>query len=140
MTTRRAYAEDTKLSVPETRQEIETMLRRVSANRIVHMDEPAEVLVMFELAGRLIRLQVPIPADATEQQRKALWRALLIIMKAKLVAVDRGVSTVEQEFLAHVVLPDGQTVARWFEPQLQAAFERGAMPTSPLLLEGPKNG
>ncbi|MCJ2127688.1 hypothetical protein [Methylobacterium sp. E-045] len=83
-------------------------------------------------------MRVEIDEAARDQVRMSIWRALFIILKAKLVAIDRGVSTVEQEFLAHVVLPDGQTVGQWFEPQLQLAFERGAMPTSPLLLEGPK--
>ncbi|MCJ2128324.1 hypothetical protein MKK51_05610 [Methylobacterium sp. E-045] len=136
--TRRAYAEDTKVSVITTRQEIEALLRKTKANRIVIMDEPAEALVMFELAGRLIRMRVEIDEAARDQVRMSIWRALFIILKAKLVAIDRGVSTVEQEFLAHVVLPDGQTVGQWFEPQLQLAFEHGVMPTHPLMIEGPK--
>lgn len=135
---RRTFAEDTKVTVAETRQELETMLRKAGAIRIVHMDEPAEAMVLFDLAGRLIRIRVVIPTDASEQERKALWRALIMIIKAKLVAVDRGVSTVETEFLANVVLPDGQTVGQWFEPGLRLAYDRGEMPTHPLMLEGPK--
>jgi hypothetical protein len=35
------------------------------------------------------------------------------------------------------VLPDGSTVGQWAKPQLDEAYQIGAMPTS-LLLEGPQ--
>lgn len=132
------YAERTTVAVEKSRHDIESMLRKAKANRVVHVNEPLEAIVMFELAGRLIRIEVPIKGDATDQMRRAKWRALYLIIKAKLEAVDQKVTTVEQEFLAHVVLPDGKTVAQWIEPQLQVAYDRGTMPTNPLLLEGPK--
>ena len=132
------YAAKTAVPVQKSRTDIEAMLRRLKATRVVHMDEPLEALVMFELTGRLIKILVPIERGASDQVRRSKWRALYLIIKAKLEAVEQKVTTVEQEFLAHVVLPDGQTVSQWFEPQLRVAFERGAMPTSPLMLEGPK--
>lgn len=133
-----AYAAKTTVPVAKTRQEIEDLLRRAKASRIVHIDEQLEAIVMFSLADRLIKIEVPIPGGADEQRRRSLWRALLLVIKAKLEAVESEVSTVEQEWLAHVVLPDGRTVGQWIEPQIQIAYERGAMPTNPLLLEGPK--
>ncbi|MCJ2127689.1 hypothetical protein MKK51_02295, partial [Methylobacterium sp. E-045] len=81
-------------------------------------------------------MRVDIDEAARDQVRMCIWRALFIILKAKLVAIDRGVSTVEQAFLAHAVLPDGPTIGQWFEWQHPLSVERGAMPTSPHPLEG----
>ena len=135
---RRIYAEDTKVSAAQSRSQIETILRKAGASRIATMDEPMEAIGMFMLAGRLIRLRIEIPGDANEQKRWAIWRAVHLVVKAKIEAVAQGITTVEQEWLAHVVLPDGSTVGDWVEPQLQIAYDTGRMPTDPLLLEGPR--
>lgn len=136
--TRRTYAEDTKVPLAQSRSQIETMLRKASATRIVTMDETLEAVVMFMLAGRLIKLRIELPGDASDQRRRAVWRGLGLVVKAKIEAVAQGITTVEQEWLAHVVLPDGSTVGDWVEPQLKVAYEKGRMPTEPLLLEGPR--
>ncbi|MFI4881401.1 MAG: hypothetical protein ACIAQU_02325 [Phycisphaerales bacterium JB064] len=49
---------------------------------------------------------------AWEQACRSKWRALYLVMKAKLVAVDEGISTIEREFLPDVVTEDGTTVER----------------------------
>jgi hypothetical protein len=133
-----AYASKTAVPVAKSRADIEAALRKVKASRIVHMDEPSEAIVMFNLANRLIKFEILIPGGATEQRRRSIWRAALLVIKAKIEAVEQGITTVEQEWLAHVVLPDGQTVGRWIGPSLQVAYDRGEMPTHPLMLEGPK--
>lgn len=135
---RRVYAEDTKVPAAQSRAQIETMLRKVSANRIVTMDEALEAVVVFMLAGRLIRLRIEIPGEVGDQRRRAIWRAIGLVVKAKIEAVAQGITTVEQEWLAHVVLPNGRTVGDWVEPQLQVAYDEGRMPTEPLMLEGPR--
>lgn len=135
---RRVYAEDTKVSAVQSRGQIEAILRKAGASRIATMDEPLEAIGMFMLAGRLIRLRIEIPGDASEQKRWAIWRAIRLVVKAKIEAVAQGITTVEQEWLAHVVLPDGSTVGDWVEPQLQVAYDKGQMPTDTLMLEGPR--
>lgn len=133
-----AYAAKTAVPVAKSRADIEAALRKVKASRIVHMDEPSEALVMFNLENRLIKFETPIPGSATEQRRRSIWRAALLVIKAKIEAVEQGITTLEQEWLAHVVLPDGQTIGRWIGPSLQVAYDRGEMPTHPVMLEGPK--
>ena len=135
---RRVYAEHTKVPTAQSRAQIENMLRKASANCIVTMDKPSKAVVAFMLASRLIRLRIELPGDATDQQRRAIWRAIGLVVKAKVEAVAQGITTVEQEWLAQVVLPDGSTVGDWIEPQLQVAYDQGRMPTHPLLLEGPR--
>jgi hypothetical protein len=63
------------------------------------------------------------------------WRALLLIVKAKLEAVDSGIVTFEQEFLPHIVMPGGHTVYEATAPAIERAYVSGQV--TPLLqIEG----
>ena len=59
------------------------------------------------------------------------WRALLLIIRAKLEAVESGITTLESEFLANIVLPDGGTVGQWLAPQIDAAYATVRLPLMP---------
>lgn len=48
--------------------------------------------------------------------------------KAKLEAVEAGISTVEREFFYDIVLPDGRTAGEWMAPQIKEAYQTGQMP------------
>jgi hypothetical protein len=50
------------------------------------------------------------------------------VIKAKLEAVQAGIVTFEEEFLAHILLPSGETVGEWATPQLEDIYEAGGMP------------
>lgn len=75
------------------------------------------VVIQFLMKERNVRLEVPMPhetelgskskADAAVRQR---WRALVLVLKAKLEAVASGISTLESEFLANIVMQNGQTI------------------------------
>ena len=56
------------------------------------------------------------------------WRALALVIKAKLEAVEADITTLEAEFLAHIALPSGATVGEWVGPQLDAVYGSGEMP------------
>src|SRR5262245_44396717 len=66
-----------------------------------------------------------------EQACRQRWRALALAIKAKLEAVESGIATFEEEFLAYVVMPDGQTVGQHVLPNVERAYSTGQMP--PLL-------
>jgi hypothetical protein len=51
---------------------------------------------------------------------------LLLIIRAKLEAVESGITTLESEFLANILLPDGGTVGQWLSP---ASPESSASPS-----------
>lgn len=68
---------------------------------------------------------------AYEQAMRQRWRAIVLIVKAKLEAVESGVFTFEEEWLPHMVLPSGQTYSEWAAPQLAEVYKGHAMP--PLL-------
>ena len=69
--------------------------------------------------------------EAHDQASRQRWRALLLVIKAKLEAVTAGISTIETEFLANIVLPDNSTAGEWMIPQIDQAYRTGEMP--PLL-------
>ena len=104
---------------------------------------------MFHLDNRRIIFRLPLPDSksseftrtptgkgrapaaaeaAYEQAVKQRWRALALVIKAKLEAVEAGISTVEDEFLAHVALPAGGTVGEWLKPKLDAIYDGEQMP------------
>ena len=53
-----------------------------------------------------------------KQAIKAKWRALYLIIKAKFVAIESGVSTLDNEFMANFVLKNGLTLSEYILPQL----------------------
>jgi hypothetical protein len=50
------------------------------------------------------------------------------VIKAKLEAVESRIAEFESEFLANIVLPDGQTVGKFMQPQVEKAYKTGKMP------------
>jgi hypothetical protein len=66
-------------------------------------------------------------AERTCRQR---WRALTFVIKAKLEAVEAGISEFESEFLANVVLPDGSSVGDFIRPQIERAYSEGTLPSA----------
>lgn len=144
------YAEKTGVASDASRAEIERTLRRYGATAFSYGWTDIEASVMFELADRRMRFRLPLPdrrdrefthtpgrglarsaaaaEQAWEQAQRQRWRALALVIKAKLEAVEAGITTVEQEFLAHIQLPNGATFGDWARPQLALAYERGTMP------------
>lgn len=148
--TRRQYAEDTRVPVENSRAEIEKLVKCRGATGFGYADMGTVAAVVFRMEPRVYRMEIPIPKEddfltdtrgalrtsagrrtALEQVLRQRWRALALIVKAKLTAIDAGISTFEKEFLADVVLPDGQRFGEWAQPQLQRSYENAGMP--PLL-------
>lgn len=146
------YAARTDVPTERSRVAIERLLVRYGAERFAYGWEKDRATLAFTLAGRTIRIVLPLP-DAAEvsrtptgrprsggalrnalaQAERQRWRALELVVHAKLEAVAAGISTIEDEFLAWTVLPDGSTVAERVQPQIAASLRSGRMP----LLLGP---
>ena len=63
---------------------------------------------------------------AWEQAVRQRWRALALMVKAKLEGVEAGIVTFESEFLAHTIMPGtGMTVGEYVEPELARAIAEG---------------
>ena len=144
------YASDTKVSVDKTRSDIEKILRQHGADQFMYASSGCHAQVGFVISDRMIKitLNLPDPTDrefthtpargnkraasesdrAWEQACRSRWRALLLVIKAKLEAAAIGVSTIEEEFLAYTVLPGGQTVMDSIGGSITKAIDSGVMP------------
>jgi hypothetical protein len=150
-----SYAEKTSVPSEQSRAEIERTLLRYGASQFMYGWNEHGAVIQFRASDRFVRFSLPMPdkADtkftrhsrgsrtpdqalkAWEQETRRRWRALALAVKAKLEVVASGISSFESEFMAHIVLPDGGTVAEWLSPQIAEAYERGTMPTEfPLAL------
>ncbi len=153
------YAANTSVSAERSRMDIEKLLAKHKCEGFGYMQEGDQAVVMFRLPDRInertlsIRMVLPLPdRDATEFQwtparRKrrtaeqayeawlqacaARWRALLLVIKAKLEAVETGISTIEREFLADVMLGTGQTVGELVSEQREALSAGGTLKLLP---------
>ena len=64
----------------------------------------------------------------TQQIERQRWRALLLVIKAKLEAIESGISSFDEEFMSNIVLSNGQTAGDYWIPQIEETYRTGQMP------------
>ena len=133
----RRFAEATKVAVAQSRSEIERLLGKHKCSQFGTATDYLErkARVQFTAHDRIVRFTVSLPdpkafrrPEAHAQEERRIWRSLLLVMKAKLEAVETGIATFEQEFLANIVMPNGRTVAELVLPQIAESYASGRMP------------
>ena len=150
------YAAKTEVSSERSRGEIERILSRWGATQFLYGWDADRALVGFSVRDRQVRFEIPMPDKearafkwsrhvpprrntvnqqiaAYEQAVKQRWRALALVIKAKLEAVESGITDFDSEFLAQLVLPNGQTVGEYTVPRVAQAYATNEMP--PMLPE-----
>lgn len=153
-----AFAENTSVPVERTRAEIEKMI--VTRHKCESFQSGIDfanrtAVVQFKAHARFVRFIVTLPNPESkeirldrngwsrsesnrrkllEQAERTIWRALLLVIKAKLEAVDSKIATFEDEFLAQIVLPNDQTVGSVLAPMIANAYDSGQMPSGLLAL------
>lgn len=127
------YAAETMVSVERSRLEIERLLKRFGADQFGYTSANDRAQVVFRAHGRLIRFELPLgmrSQGASERERsqadRSAWRALVLSIKAKVVAVESGIVSFEVEFMPQTVMPDGRTVAQHALPAIAASYEKRA--------------
>lgn len=121
------FADRTSVPVDQSRTEVERTLARYGATAFAYMTAAGKVIIAFEANGRHIKITVPI-ADGGEKEKRAArqkWRALLLVIKAKLESVESGIETLEEAFYANIVLPDGLTVYEKTRESVKLAYQSG---------------
>ena len=137
-----SYAENTSVPIDRSQGEIRRILERYQATGFAFGEQGPLCVVMFEMSKRRIKFILPMPqkpsSNATtasvktyEQLCRSKWRCLVLVIKAKLEAVESGITTLEEEFLAHIVLPNGRTAGEMMIPQIAQSYQDKKMP--PLL-------
>lgn len=144
------YAQGTTVSTSQSRAEVERTLIRYGATEFVSgwSGSGAQQALGFTIHGRQVRITLPLPEresfnltpkgydrapaeaeKAYQAEIRRRWRALLLIVKAKLEAVDSGITTIEREFLADVVIPDtGETFMDRVGPGLERLYAEHGIP------------
>jgi len=144
------YAEHTCVSVEKSKGEIEFILTRYGAESFATATSQGRALLIFEMNNRRIRFLMPLPdrtskdithrydgrarthkrrsdleqVKAWEQACRQRWRALCLAIKAKLEAVECGITTFEEEFLAHFMIPGkNQTFGELMIPQIDGLYQ-----------------
>lgn len=149
------YATNTTVSSELSRLEIEKTLIRYGAENFAYATAQGKAMIGFTMQGRQIKFILPLPCkdefnltptgrvraenskfEAWEQACRQRWRALNLVIKAKLEAVECGISIFDDEFMANIVLPGGETVSNFMKPQIKAAYELGKPPQLLPMLEG----
>lgn len=151
------YAAQTSVSSENSRNEIERTLKRYGATQFAYGWKERDAAIGFAMKGKQIRFILPLP-DRTdkeftrteargsvrspeaqervyEQAVRQRWRALALVVKAKLEAVESGIAIFEEEFLANIVLPGGQTVGQFMLPQVAEVYKTGRLPQMLPMLE-----
>jgi Zn-dependent M32 family carboxypeptidase len=138
--TRRAFAERTDVPVERSKSQLEALLREAGADAIATMVEAERAAVAFRLNGRAYRFVLTLPpkscymtrsrtntqaASAWEQSQRQRWRALLLVLKAKIESARADITTLEVELLPYALLPGGSTVAAEVLPRLAEAYKGG---------------
>lgn len=125
------YAKGTKVPQEQTLQEIQKVLKKYGAQKFGYMSDISFVVIAFEMHNRRIRINLKILKNETDQNIRQKWRALLLIIKSKLEAIESKIESFDEAFLAHIVLPNGQTMSEYSVPHIEKSYQSGNMP--PLL-------
>lgn len=153
------YAANTEVSSGKSRDEIESTLARYGADQFMYGWQDEAAVVGFRMHALHVRFILPLPSKsarvfthhsrgardpgaagkAWEQAVRQRWRALALVIKAKLEAVESGIAIFEDEFLANIMLPDGSTAGDFMRPQVAEAYRIGAMPAMLPMLPAPKD-
>lgn len=150
------YAAGTTVSSEKTQTEIRRVLERYGASRIGLMTEPGKATIYFQVKDRDVQMAVPLvrkgdpfverirgqgykrvySEDGAERESRRRWRVMVLTLKAMLEAVESKVTTFDEVFLAHVVIPGtGRTVGEALVPRLGSLATSGLRA---LLAENPE--
>lgn len=138
MPTTKPYG-STTVPVSKSQEELRGLLRKFGADQFTLGEGRDFAGVEFLHDDVLVRMRCPVVSDeaaierdtrhvgraekeatASERERARVWRVLVWTVKARLVAVEEGIETFEQAFLAHLVNPStGRTIWQDVGPEIE---------------------
>jgi hypothetical protein len=140
------YVLGASISSAASRVEIQDMLTGYGATGFRCGWEEGRAAIAFTAGNRQFRLVLALPRSADlagsagdplqprrpgtgtkspEETARRCWHRLALLIRAKLEAVDSGIVTFDQEFLAYMVLPGGGTVFQEAAPAIGTAYATG---------------
>lgn len=113
------------------------MLMKYKARKTAFLTDDNFATVIFEIQDYQVKIDLPVPQKAdfrlspTGNSRKpdaiekaflkaidTRWKVLALVIKAKLQAIEHGVTSIENEFLAQIVLSENRTIRDTVASQL----------------------
>jgi hypothetical protein len=131
-----AFAEETSVPIERSKQHIEQLLLKAGAQgyhtgwQAASGDDPGWDAIEFLWNGRQIRFRLPRHSvNVTRRDRRGRtmtpaqidrqrWRVLFLVVKAKIEAVQAGISIFEEEFMAFIVTSSGHTIGEVLLPRI----------------------
>lgn len=146
------FAVGTSVPVDRTLGQLRMQLSNAGASHYAFGESPEAGFVQFALDGLHYRFEVRRPTaeeaaaararapksirmdGAIDAEWRRRWRARVLWLKATIEFAEGQPGSLANVLLGNLVLPDGQTMAGWAVPQIEAMYAGGAMP--PLLGPG----
>lgn len=143
------YAAGTDVPADRSIAEVRRILRNYGATGFVFAEDETRAVIGFVVHERQVRFVLPMPdpkdrqfqRTPTGRSRTAVaamaeyeaavrqaYRVFVVVIKAKLAAVESNLISFEDEFLAFLVLPGGQTVGDATRPRIAEAYATGQVP------------
>jgi hypothetical protein len=146
------YAKTTSVSVDKSRAEIERTLSRYGASAFAYATSNDKAMIQFQADNRRIMFVLELPNKQErrfthtrggkgssewypdhqhrlwEQACRQIWRAMALLIKAKLESVDAGITIFENEFMANIIMPGGKTVGDHMRPKIEEAYKTNKLP------------
>lgn len=144
------YAETTSVPIAQSRVAIEDLLTSHGATAFASISRSDTTEIVFEMGPYRVRFRISMPdfnddefrysdqrrlrrtppaqRKAWEQACRQRWRALHLMIRAKLEAIESGLTSMEDEFLSNLVLPSGSTVGEEVQPRIREALATHKMP------------
>jgi len=138
------YAAETEVPTMRSKAAIENLLVQHGATQYATGWNETHDTIQFCLFERTVRFVLPRPSRtnrvythdrrgyprsalsisrALDQADRQRWRALYLVIRAKIEAVEAGIAVFEQEFLAFIVTRNGMTIGDILVPQLQGGHQ-----------------
>lgn len=150
------YADGTAVAVEKSTAEIEKLIKSKGATRYGRGEENGLAIVRFEIDKINFMFELRLPtaeqliasgkvkrayaAGRVNQVHRELWRALLLTIKAKFVAVESGIETMQEAFMAQIVVPHEGRAVRFASvalPAIAGAYKTGGQLPPMLGMGGP---
>lgn len=141
------FAKNTQVSSDKSRSEIEKILSMYGADQFIYGSQVGKAMIGFRFNKIMVKFILLLPSKKEfeetdtgkarcasqiekcyEQAVRQKWRALALVVKAKLESIESGIATFEEEFLAHIVLPNGRLVKDEVLPKIELAYSSGKQP------------
>jgi len=133
----RSYAHGSDVPAERSRSHLEALLRAHGCEGFAYGWTAEYDRIEFLWRGRQIRVVLPRPTreafaltpsglarsdrqidQALDGENRRRWRALLLVVRAKIEAVESKIATFEEEFLAYIVMPNNSTIGDILLPRL----------------------